>query len=78
MRGEFKDSTPSTQLFAPYGRVMVMHIVVLLGAFLIEFLGSPIYAVVLLVVLKIAIDLQAHLREGREARALESLQVASE
>jgi len=78
MRGEFKDSTPSTQLFAPYGRVMVMHIVVLLGAFLIEFLGSPIYAVVLLVVLKMAIDLQAHLREGREARALESLKVASE
>ena len=73
-RREFKDSTPSVQLFAPYSRVMIMHITVLFGAFLIEFLGSPIYAVVLLVVIKTAIDLMAHLREGREARALESLQ----
>lgn len=75
-RREFKGSTPSVQLFAPYGRVMIMHIVVLFGAFLIEFLGSPIYAVVLLVILKTLIDLAAHLREGRGARALESLQAA--
>ncbi len=75
-RREFKDSVPAVQLFAPYSRVMVMHIVVLFGAFLIEFLGSPIYAVVLLVVIKTAIDLAAHIREGREARALESLQNA--
>jgi len=72
-RREFKDSVPAVQLFAPYSRVMIMHIVVLFGAFLIEFLGSPIYAVVLLVVIKTVIDLTAHLREGREARALDSL-----
>ena len=77
-RREFKDNTASTQLFAPYGRVMIMHIVVLFGAFLIEFLGSPIYAIVLLVALKTVIDLAAHLREGREARALESLQLQSD
>jgi len=77
-RREFKDSVPAVQLFAPYSRVMVMHIVVLFGAFLIEFLGSPIYAVVLLVVIKIVIDIAAHIREGREARALESLQAASD
>lgn len=75
-RREFKDSVPTVQLFAPYSRVMVMHIVVLFGAFLIELLGSPIYAVLLLVVIKTVIDLAAHLREGRGARALESLQTA--
>ncbi len=74
-RREFKDSTPSTQLFAPYSRVMIMHMVVLFGAFLVELLGSPIYAVVLLVVIKTAVDLAAHLREGGEARALESLHI---
>ena len=77
-RREFKDSTPSTQLFAPYSRVMIMHITVLLGAFLIEFLGSPIYAIILLIMLKTLIDLKAHLREGREARALESLHMIDE
>jgi hypothetical protein len=76
-RREFKDKTAAEQLFAPYGRVMIMHIVVLFGAFFIEFLGSPIYAIVLLVVLKTAIDLRAHRREGRDSRALESLQVSS-
>lgn len=72
-RKEFKDSRPMVQLFAPYSRVMIMHIVVLAGAFLIELLGSPIFAVILLVALKTGVDIKAHIREGREARALESL-----
>lgn len=76
-RKEFAGSTPSTQLFAPYGRVIIMHLTVLFGAFFVELLGSPIYAVILLVVLKTVIDLIAHLREGRSARALESLRAAA-
>lgn len=77
-RKEFKESRPAVQLFAPYSRVMIMHITVLFGAFLISLLQSPIFAVVLLVVIKTLIDLTAHLREGREARALESLQIQTE
>lgn len=77
-RKEFKEIRPAVQLFSPYSRVMIMHITVLFGAFLISLLQSPIFAVVLLVVIKTLIDLTAHLREGREARALESLQVQTE
>ena len=72
-RGEFNDSTPSVQLFAPYSRVVIMHIVVLFGAFLIQKWGSPIYVLLLLVILKTGVDLIAHKREGREARRIESL-----
>ena len=72
-RKEFQDSLPAVQLFAPYSRVIIMHIVVIFGAVLVEFLGSPIFAVVLLVLIKTVIDLAAHMREGREARALEAL-----
>ncbi|MEM6314406.1 MAG: DUF6498-containing protein, partial [Planctomycetota bacterium] len=41
----------------PYGRVVVMHVAILGGAFLTMALGSPIWLLVILVVLKTGIDL---------------------
>lgn len=49
----------------PYGRVMVLHVVILLGGFLVQSLGSPVPALALLVVLKTGLDLGAHVREHR-------------
>ena len=50
---------------APYGRVVVLHVTVLVGGGLVMALGSPIWALVLLVALKSAIDLAAHRRSHR-------------
>jgi hypothetical protein len=50
-------------MFRPYGRIVVLHLTVLLGGFLVTALGSPVVAIVLLVGLKTVIDLGAHLRE---------------
>lgn len=64
-RREYLGRTGSKQMSEPYRRLMVMHVTLIFGGMAIMALGQPIYALVLLVVLKIAIDLYAHLREHR-------------
>lgn len=61
--GEYQRIDLAKLMFQPYGRIMVLHVTVLLGGFLITSLGSPVVAIVLLVGLKTAIDLGAHLKE---------------
>ena len=47
----------------PYGRVMVLHVAIILGGFGAALLGSPAWALVLLVVLKTGLDYRAHVKE---------------
>lgn len=61
--GEYKSALVPALMFRPYGRVMVLHVVILGGGFLVMTLGSPLLPLALLVVLKTGLDLLAHLRE---------------
>jgi len=47
-------------MFRPYGRVMVLHVVILVGGFLVTKLGSPLIPLALVVVLKTGLDLSGH------------------
>jgi len=71
--GEYKSALVPALMFRPYGRVMVLHVVILAGGFLVATLGSPLIPLALLVVLKTGLDLFGHLREhaglGRPAPA---------
>ncbi len=60
---EYRDVSASRQMFAPYGRVFVLHVTVVLGATLVVTFGSPVVLVALLVALKTGFDVLAHLRE---------------
>jgi 2-hydroxychromene-2-carboxylate isomerase len=62
-RREYLNTTPMKQLFQPYGRLVVLHITIIFGAFLVIGLGQPVLLVALLVILKTAVDLFFHLRE---------------
>ena len=64
---EYRNVSPDEQMFQPYGRVIALHITILGGGFLVGYLGTPLASLVLLVVLKTAIDIWAHLREHRKA-----------
>jgi len=64
--GEYRRARVSTLMQQPYGRVVVLHLTLLLGAFLMTALHSPVTGLALLVVLKIALDVRAHLRERRK------------
>lgn len=48
--------------------MVVLHVTILAGGFLVEILGTPFAALVLLIVLKTAIDVRAHLKEHRKAK----------
>lgn len=41
---------------APYGRIIFLHITILFGGMLVQFLGNPIWALIMLIVLKIGYD----------------------
>jgi hypothetical protein len=62
--GGERDRVALAQLMIqPYGRIVVLHLAILGGGFLIMSLGAPWYALALLILLKIGLDLRAHLRE---------------
>ncbi|GAB5406926.1 MAG: hypothetical protein Aurels2KO_51570 [Aureliella sp.] len=59
--GEYKKTHPMILLFSPYGRIVILHVAILLSAFLTLAFGSPIWMLLLLVVGKTAVDLAIHL-----------------
>jgi hypothetical protein len=66
-RGEYLRSSAPAQMVAPYGRVVVLHLTILFGAFVAALIGAPIGALVILVVLKTLLDLRIHLSTHRPA-----------
>lgn len=64
-RGEFRRATVPALMMQPYGRVVVLHLAIIGGGFAAAALGSPLWALLVLVVLKVGLDLRAHLKEHR-------------
>ena len=61
--GEYKNVVAPMLMAQPYGRIIVLHIAIIGGGFLVMALHSPLLGLLLLVVLKTLLDLAAHLRE---------------
>lgn len=69
---EYRDARPNRLMFMAYPRVVVLHMVILVGGFTLLMLGSPAVLLVVLVVLKTALDVIAHRYEHvRHAAAVE-------
>jgi hypothetical protein len=64
--GEYQRTSPPALMAQPYTRVVVLHITILVGGFLAKAAGAPVAALVVLIALKTAIDLRAHLAERRK------------
>ena len=60
---EYKRTSFGFLVFHPYGRVAVMHATTVIGAVIVEFTGSHVAVLVLLVWLKTVLDIRAHLME---------------
>jgi hypothetical protein len=67
--GEYQRASLNSLMMQPYGRVMVLHFTVLFGGWIVMTLGSPLLALVLLVVLKTAADVRAHRAEREKFAA---------
>lgn len=60
---EYARKDSDMTMLAPYKRVVVMHLTIILGAFWVAITGEYVYGLVLLVILKTGVDLWAHIRE---------------
>lgn len=56
-RREYRDTDPMSQMMAPYGRVVVLHMTIIFGSFIVLSLGQPVFAVALLALLKTSLEL---------------------
>jgi hypothetical protein len=67
--GEYRRVSAAGQMFAPYGRLVVLHVTIIIGGMAIAFTGAPAAVVAILVVLKTALDVGFHLAEHRQVEA---------
>jgi len=63
--GEYRRVSAASLIFAPYGRLVVLHITIIIGGLAIAITGAPASVVAILVILKTALDLGFHLNEHR-------------
>jgi len=63
IKGEYTKASLKELMHKPYSRVFIMHITVLVGAFVMMALKSPAGVLVVLVILKTIIDVKLHFRE---------------
>jgi hypothetical protein len=61
--GEYRRTSAKELMTRPYGRIFVLHVTVLFGAALIQWLGSPVTMLVVLIAAKIVLDLKLHKSE---------------
>jgi hypothetical protein len=68
-RGEFQRVELRKLMTAPYQRVVVLHLGIILGGMAVAALGSPVWALVVLLAMKIGLDWRAHLKEHSGSKA---------
>lgn len=59
---EFLNTLPNKEMFAPYGRIMLLHIALFVGMFALIQFGEPMLGVLLLIVLRVLWGLLISLR----------------
>ena len=65
-KGEYKQAKLKELMVQPYSRVVILHITIVIGAFLVMISNAPTYILVILVLLKIFIDVKTHVREHKK------------
>jgi hypothetical protein len=60
-RGVYRTRSPSSQMFEPYPRLIVLHGTILVGAWIVFQVGQPILLIAFMVVLKTVIDVGLYL-----------------
>jgi len=68
--GEYRNTNAAALMMRPYGRIVALHITIIFGGFLTMAFGSPVGLLVILMVLKTAVDLGMHQSERRKLQGL--------
>ena len=64
-KGEYKTANPQFLMMRPYGRIVVLHVTIIFGGFLVMALDAPAATLALLILFKIGLDLRAHFRDHK-------------
>jgi hypothetical protein len=64
-RGEYLRTTAGDLMFAPYKRLVILHLTIIFGGLAVATTGAGLLPLVILVALKTAMDLGFHVREHR-------------
>jgi len=70
LKGEYATAKTKDLMNQPYSRVVVLHIAIIAGGFLVMAIGSPVPLLFVLVAGKIILDVKMHLREHKKAKAV--------
>ena len=65
-KGEIEEATLPRLMHAPYGRIMILHITIILGGGAAMAAGEPVWALMLLTLFKTFADLRAHQRSHKK------------
>ena len=65
-RKEYTRLTTQELMFQPYKRIVLMHVVILIGGSATFILGEPIFSLVVLIILKLGLDIKMHSKEHKE------------
>jgi len=76
-KGEFRRISAPALMKGSYGRIVVLHIAILFGAFVITALGSPVFLLILLIVGKIVLDVKLHIHSHRNLSSQSNLAALS-
>jgi hypothetical protein len=76
-QGEYRRTTVKALMSAPYKRIVVLHIAVIAGGFLVVGLGQPLGLLLALVALKTAMDIMLHNRSHRAVAAGDAASAAN-
>lgn len=60
---EYETATINGLMMQPYGRIIIMHLTIIFGAFILILTGGPAWVLALMVILKTGLDLRAHRKE---------------
>jgi hypothetical protein len=69
-RGEFRRTSLDAEMASPYGRIMTLHIAIILGAGLALGLGQPLLGVLLLILIRVVFGILTTVRRRRKRDAL--------
>jgi hypothetical protein len=69
--GEYRRLSARKAMAMPYPRIVLLHVSLLAGGFLLEMTGQPVAGLAIFVILKIGLDLKMHVREHQRLRAAE-------
>jgi hypothetical protein len=62
-KGEYRKITLDQLMIQPYTRVIILHITILIGGFLVMFFSSPLIGLLLLIALKVYVDIISHIKQ---------------